>query len=93
MDRCRLSNLKGKIKNENSNHWNWKIVADPKAPATWRQIAKTAGTGSLGDLTAHIISLSDMIAGKRIAEVFASWDIVYAKRPDSLSYYHDIFYK
>ena len=57
--------------------------ADPKTPATWRQIAKTAGTGSLGDLTAHIISLSDMIVGKRIAEVFASWDIVYDKRPDS----------
>lgn len=56
--------------------------ADPKTPATWRQKAAIAGTGSLGDLTAHIISLSDMIVGKRITEVFASWDTVYKERPD-----------
>ena len=40
---------------------------------------KIAGTGSLDDLTAHIASLSDMIVGKRIVEIFASWDIVYTK--------------
>jgi len=57
--------------------------ADSATPATWRQLAKTAGTGSLGDLTAHIISLSDMIVGKKITEVLASWDTVYKKRPDS----------
>ena len=57
--------------------------ADPKTPATWRQMAKIAGTGALGDLTAHIISLSDMIVGKPIVEVFASWDVVYPQRPDS----------
>ena len=57
--------------------------ADPTTPATWRQIAETAGTGALGDLTAHIVSLSDMIVGKKIVEVFASWDIVYNERPDS----------
>lgn len=57
--------------------------ADPNTPATWRQLAATAGTGALGDLTAHIISLSDMIVGKKIVEVFASWDTPYATRPDS----------
>lgn len=57
--------------------------ADPKTPATWRQKAAIAGTGALGDLTAHIISLSDMIVGKKITEVFASWDTVYKERPDA----------
>lgn len=57
--------------------------ADPATPATWRQIAKTAGTGALDDLTAHLISLSDMIVGQKIVAVMASWDIVYPKRPDA----------
>jgi len=57
--------------------------ATPATPATWRQIAKTAGTGALGDLTAHLISLSDMIVGQKIVAVMASWDIVYPKRPDA----------
>ncbi|MGL6202650.1 MAG: Gfo/Idh/MocA family protein [Lachnospiraceae bacterium] len=57
--------------------------ADPTIPATWRQMAKIAGTGALGDLTAHIISLSNMIVGKQIVEVLASWDVVYPQRPDS----------
>lgn len=56
--------------------------ADPSSPATWRQLAASAGTGALGDLTAHIISLSDMIVGKKITEVLASWDTVYPLRPD-----------
>lgn len=56
--------------------------ADPSTPAAWRQIAATAGTGALGDLTAHIISLSDMIVGKKITEVLASWDTMYTTRPD-----------
>lgn len=57
--------------------------ADPNTPATWRQLAATAGTGALGDLTAHVVSLSDMIVGKKIVEVFASWDTPYKQRPDS----------
>jgi len=59
--------------------------ADPKTPAAWRQLAKFAGTGALGDLTAHIVSLSDMVVGQKIVEVLASWDIAYATRPDSSS--------
>ena len=33
--------------------------------ATWRQLAATAGTGALGDLTAHVVSLSDMTSARR----------------------------
>lgn len=57
--------------------------ADPNTPAAWRQVAKFAGTGALGDLTAHIISLSDMIVGKKIEAVLASWDTMYTERPDA----------
>ncbi len=57
--------------------------ADPNTPATWRQLAATAGSGALGDLTAHVVSLSDMIVGKKIVEVFASWDTPYGERPDA----------
>lgn len=56
--------------------------ADPSTPATWRQLAATAGSGALGDLTAHVVSLSDMIVGKEIVEVFAAWDTPYTERPD-----------
>lgn len=57
--------------------------ADPKTPAAWRQFARYAGTGALGDLTAHIVSLSDMVVGQKITEVLASWDTAYTTRPDA----------
>ncbi|MGI6152994.1 MAG: Gfo/Idh/MocA family protein [Christensenellaceae bacterium] len=62
--------------------------ADPNTPMTWRQYKDLAGTGALGDLTTHIISLSDMIVGSKlgkIVEVNAVWDTVYKKRPKSAS--------
>ena len=46
-------------------------------------VAKTDGTGALGDLTAHLISLSDMIVGQKIVAVMAFWDIVYSKCSDA----------
>ena len=54
--------------------------ADPTTPSTWRQYKKYAGTGALGDVTAHVISLSDMLVGD-IEEVCAVTDIVYNERP------------
>lgn len=57
--------------------------ADPETPAAWRQLSKWAGTGALGDLTAHIISLSDMIVGQKVVAVLASWDTMYKTRPDA----------
>lgn len=57
--------------------------SDPTTPATWRQMAATAGTGALGDLTAHLISLSDMVVGKKIVSVMASMDTPYVVRPDA----------
>lgn len=56
--------------------------ADPQLPAAWRLSAENAGTGALGDMTSHLISLSDMITGLRICEVCAVADIVYPIRKD-----------
>ncbi|MCB6365701.1 Gfo/Idh/MocA family oxidoreductase [Intestinibacillus massiliensis] len=54
--------------------------ADPATPSKWRQYASVAGTGALGDLTAHVISLSDMLVGQEITEVCATWETVYPER-------------
>ena len=57
--------------------------ANPETPMTWRQYSKLAGTGALGDLTSHLIALSDMLVGNamgKIEEVCAAWDTPYDKR-------------
>lgn len=57
--------------------------ADPTTPMTWRQYANLAGTGALGDLTSHLIALSDLLVGStmgKIKEVCAVWDTPYDKR-------------
>ncbi len=57
--------------------------ANPETPMTWRQYAKLAGTGALGDLTSHLVSLSDMLVGNKmgkIKEVCAVWDTPYKQR-------------
>lgn len=59
--------------------------ADPSTPMTWRQYAKFAGTGALGDLTSHLVSLSDMLVGStmgKITEVCAVWDTAFKQRPE-----------
>jgi predicted dehydrogenase len=59
--------------------------ADPNTPMTWRQYRTYAGTGALGDLTSHLVALSDMLVGDvmgKITSVCAVWDKVYPVRPD-----------
>ncbi len=59
--------------------------ADPDSPMEWRQYKKLAGTGALGDITAHVISLSDYLVNGQlggIEEVCAAWDIVIPERSD-----------
>lgn len=60
-------------------------MADPKTPMMWREYKKFAGTGSMGDLTAHVISLSDYLLNDRVGgieEVSCFCDIVYKERDD-----------
>ena len=54
---------------------------DPETPMTWRQYASQAGTGAIGDVTAHVIALSDMLVGSEIEEVMATSEIVFPERP------------
>lgn len=57
--------------------------ADPASPMEWRQYEKYAGTGALGDITAHVISLSDYLVNGQLGgidEVCAVWDIAIPER-------------
>ena len=44
-------------------------VIDPDVPLIWRLDAKVAGSGSHGDLNAHILDLARFITGSEITEV------------------------
>lgn len=58
--------------------------ADPMSPMQWRQYKKYSGTGALGDITAHVISMSDFLVNCQfgeIDEVCAVWDTVTLERP------------
>lgn len=57
-------------------------LLDPALPITWRHINKFAGSGALGDLGAHLLSISQFIMGD-IKEVNAVSDIIFPERPKS----------
>lgn len=54
-------------------------MADPTLPWSWRLTRKDAGLGTLGDLTVHLISLAQELAGG-IASLCAMVDTVHTKR-------------
>jgi predicted dehydrogenase len=56
--------------------------ADPNVPASWKCYKKYSGPGVLGDLTSHIISVSDFILELEIKEVLAVLDIKNKTRKD-----------
>lgn len=39
------------------------MLLDPSLPLAWRHINKQAGSGALGDLCSHLLSVSQMIIG------------------------------
>jgi len=55
-------------------------IADPKFPLVWRLDKKTAGSGALGDLGAHIIDLGRFLAGEP-ASVMALTKTFIKQRP------------
>ena len=60
-------------------------MADPDTSMMWREYKKFAGTGSMGDLTAHVISLSDYLLNDKVGgidEVSCFCDTVYKERND-----------
>ncbi|MBD0418776.1 Gfo/Idh/MocA family oxidoreductase [Streptomyces sp. NPDC052309] len=56
-------------------------LVDPQAPLTWRLRKELAGSGSLGDLGAHIVDLAQYLTGERLAGVSALTETFVRRRP------------
>ncbi|WP_406005851.1 Gfo/Idh/MocA family oxidoreductase [Streptomyces sp. NBC_00637] len=56
-------------------------LVDREFPLTWRLRRELAGSGSLGDLGAHIVDLAQHLAGERLAGVSAITETFVRERP------------
>lgn len=56
-------------------------LVDREFPLTWRLRRELAGSGSLGDLGAHIVDLAQHLAGERLAGVSAITETFVRQRP------------
>jgi predicted dehydrogenase len=56
-------------------------LVDPEFPLTWRLRKEQAGSGSLGDLGAHIVDLAQYLAGEQLAGVSALTETFVRERP------------
>ena len=56
-------------------------LADPESPLTWRLDKSLAGSGSLGDIGAHAIDLSEYVTGMRLASVSGTLETLVTERP------------
>ncbi|WP_037680874.1 Gfo/Idh/MocA family protein [Streptomyces griseus] len=56
-------------------------LVDRDFPLTWRLRKELAGSGSLGDLGAHIVDLAQHLAGERLAGVSALTETFVRQRP------------
>ncbi|WP_345663203.1 Gfo/Idh/MocA family oxidoreductase [Streptomyces venetus] len=56
-------------------------LVDPQFPLTWRLRKDQAGSGSLGDLGAHIVDLAQYLVGERLAGVSALTETFVRERP------------
>lgn len=56
-------------------------LATPDAPHAWRMLAKNSTLGSMGDLAAHVLSISQYLLGD-IVSVTGMTKIIYDKRKD-----------
>ncbi|WP_020124591.1 Gfo/Idh/MocA family protein [Streptomyces canus] len=56
-------------------------LVDPQFPMTWRLRREQAGSGSLGDLGAHIIDLAQYLAGEPLSGVSALTETFVRERP------------
>jgi predicted dehydrogenase len=55
-------------------------MADPELPWSWRCRKEEAGTGALGDMLVHLISIAHLLLG-RIVRVTGEMQTVHAERP------------
>ena len=56
-------------------------IADPEAPLSWRLDKAKAGSGSLGDIGAHIVDLVQFITGEAVTGVSALLETFVTERP------------
>ncbi len=56
-------------------------IVDPDAPLSWRLDKAQAGSGSLGDIGAHVVDLTQYITGDRIREVTGRLETFVKERP------------
>ncbi|MFH9013116.1 Gfo/Idh/MocA family protein [Streptomyces sp. NPDC017943] len=56
-------------------------LVDPQFPLTWRLRKEQAGSGSLGDLGAHIVDLAQYLVGEPLAGVSALTETFVRERP------------
>ncbi|MFE2753559.1 Gfo/Idh/MocA family protein [Actinosynnema sp. NPDC059335] len=57
-------------------------LSDPESPMTWRLRREKAGSGSLGDLGAHIVDAAQYVTGDLITGVSATTETFVRERPD-----------
>ncbi len=56
-------------------------LVDPTVPLAWRLQKELAGSGSLGDIGAHIIDLAQYITGQRLQTVSGTIETIIKQRP------------
>ena len=56
-------------------------LSDPEGPMTWRLEKDRAGSGSLGDIGAHAIDLSEFVTGMKLASVSGTLETLVTERP------------
>ena len=56
------------------------VMTDPTVPFNWRHDAALAGTGALGDMASHVLSIAKFLVGD-IAEVCAAMATLIEQRP------------
>jgi predicted dehydrogenase len=56
-------------------------IVDPQFPLVWRLRRELAGSGSLGDIGAHIADLAQFVTGRRITGVSALTETFVKERP------------
>jgi len=56
-------------------------ITDPEAPLSWRLQKDRAGSGALGDIGAHIVDLTQFIAGEQLTGVSAMLETFIKERP------------
>ncbi|MDP8162163.1 Gfo/Idh/MocA family oxidoreductase [Pasteurella skyensis] len=61
---------------------NEDYLANPNTPLDWHCVKEKAGLGTLGDLAAHIIQMSQYLVGQDIKSVIGDMETVIKQRPN-----------